>query len=342
MRPAVSFVLLDDPRPLRYLSGLDPDSDWREFVSTTSAWVLQTCLRLKQAGHDVGLRDSLPDDGIAVVSNGDYRRLLRHRWSSTDATLVAARGSFRRTPPFADIEIVQNPTQADGKRRFLVPHWPQPGLMPRDPGRDATIMRAAFKGFPDQLRRDFQGPEWLDFLRSNGIEWLYDSVPYADVRTESDALSWPDYRTVDLIIAVRAANPSMYRDRPATKLYNGWLAGVPCILGPESAYRALRRDELDYIEVANVAEARAAVRRLLNEPALYRAMVGRARERAAGFTVERVASTWAELLFERLPALAASDPWMRSMRGLPLQLRQVAGRVRWATLSRRPARSEAQ
>jgi hypothetical protein len=334
MHPAVSFVLLDDPRTLRYLSELDPDSDWREFVSTTSAWVLQTCLRLKQAGHDVELRDSLPDDGIAIVSTGDYRRLLRHRWSSTNATLVAARGSQRRTPPFADIEIVQNPTQADGKRRFLIPHWPQPGLVPRDPGRDATIKRAAFKGFPDSLRRDFQGPEWLEFLRSNDIEWLYDAVPYSDVRTQSGALNWPDYRTVDLIIAVRAANPTMYSDRPATKLYNGWLAGVPCILGPESAYRALRRDELDYIEVANVAEAKAAVRRLLDEPALYRAMVERARARAAGFTVERVTSAWSQLLFERLPALVTTDPWVRSMRGLPLQLRQIAGRVRWATTSR--------
>ncbi len=333
MHPAVSFVLLDDPRTLRYLSELNPDSDWREFVSTTSAWVLQTYLRLKQAGHDVELRDSLPDDGIAIVSTGDYHGLLRGRWSSTNAILVAARGSYKRTPPFADIEIVQNPSQADGKRRFLVPHWPQPGLMPRDPGRGTMIRRAAFKGFPDNLQPDFQGPEWPEFLRSNDIEWLHDAVPYADIRTDSGALNWPDYRTVDLIIAVRAANPSMYPDRPATKLYNGWLAGVPCILGPESAYRALRRDELDYIEVANVAEAKAAVRRLLNEPALYRAMVERARARAAEFTVERVTSAWYQLLFERLPALVKTDPWVRSMRGLPLQLRQIAGRVRWATSS---------
>lgn len=334
MQPAVSFVLPDDPRTLRYLSQLDPDSDWREFVNTTSAWVLQTCLRLQQAGHHVELRDSLPDDGIAIVSTGDYHSLLSRRWSSTRATIVTTRGSHRRTPPFADLEIVQNPTQADGKRRFLVPHWPQPGLMPRDPARDATIERAAFKGFPDSLRRDFQGPEWPEFLRSNGIEWLYDAVPYAANRAQAGGLNWPDYRTVDLIIAVRAENPLLYPDRPATKLYNGWLAGVPCILGPESAYRALRRDELDYLEVANVAEARAAVRRLLNEPALYRAMVERARERARGFTVERVTLAWTELLFDRLPALVATDPWLRSMRGLPLQLRQSAGRVRWATPTR--------
>jgi hypothetical protein len=338
MHPAVSFVLLDDPRSLRFLSGLDPDRDWREFVSTTSAWVLQTCLRLQQAGHDVELRDSLPDDGIAIVSTGDYRSLLRHRWSSTNATLVATRGSYKRTPAFADIEIVQNPSQADGKRRLLVPHWPQPGLMPRDPGRGATIRRAAFKGFPDNLHPDFRGTEWIEFLRRHDIEWVHDAVPYAEVRTQSGALNWPDYRTVDLIIAVRAASSSLHPDRPATKLYNGWLAGVPCILGPESAYRALRRDELDYIEVASVEEARAAVSRLLHEPALYLAMVERARARAAGFTVERVTSAWCQLLFERLPALLATDPWLRSMRGLPLQLRQVAGRVRWA-MPARPSRA---
>lgn len=338
MHPAVSFVLLDDPRSLRYLSELKPDGDWREFVSTTSAWVLQTYLRLKQAGHDVEIRDSLPDDGIAIISTGDYHGLLRGRWSSTNATLVTTRGSHGRTPPFADIEIVQNPTQADGRRRLLIPHWPQPGLVPRDSGRGATIRRAAYKGFSDGLRRDFQGPEWSEFLRSYDIEWHYDAVPYAESRTQSGALEWPDYGTVDLIVAVRAANPLMYPDRPATKLCNGWLAGVPCILGPESAYRALRRDELDYIEVANVSEAKAAVRRLLDEPALYRAMVERARARAAEFTVERVTSTWSQLLIERLPTRVKADPWVRSMRGLPLQLRQISGRVRWATPSR-PSRA---
>jgi hypothetical protein len=335
MHSPFSFVLLDDPRSLPCLRELDPDSDWREFVSTTSAWVLQTFLRLKQAGLDVELRDSLPDGGVAIVSTGDYRGLLRHRWSSTNATLVATRGSYKRTPAFADIEIVQNPAQADGRRRFMVPHWPQPGLMPRDPGRGTTIRRACFKGFPDNLRPDFRGPEWIEFLRSHGIEWLQDAVPYAEVRAQSGALNWPDYRTVDLIVAVRPANPSLYPDRPATKLYNGWLAGVPCILGPESAYRALRRDELDYIEVSNAEEARAAVRRLQNEPGLYRAMVERGHARAAEFTVERVTSAWHRLLFERLPARVATDPWLRSMRGLPLQVRQVAGRVRWAL----PARS---
>ena len=38
--------------------------------------------------------------------------------------------------------------------------------------------------------------------------------------------------------------------KPPSKLFNSWLAGVPAVLGHESAYRAERRSDLDYIEVS--------------------------------------------------------------------------------------------
>jgi hypothetical protein len=324
----VSFVLLQDERPLAQLAALDPDRDWREFVTTTSAWILQTYLRLKAAGDEVELRDSIPDSGIAVVSTGDYRKVLRHRWQSTGALIAVARGSHRRIPPFADAVIVQNPVEADGTRSFFMAHWPQPGLMPRDPTRGTRIESAAFKGFPTNLDTAFQSTQWLEFLRGQGIEWLHDTVPYADRQTDTRRLQFPDYRHVDLIVAVRPESPKMYPDRPATKLVNAWLAGVPAILGPELAYRALRQDPLDYIEVTNVAEAKAAVLKLLREPELYLAMVAHGRQRGQEFAPDRVVRLWQELLFDRLPKLAR-DPAVRFWLGKPLWLRQASGRWRW-------------
>ena len=147
--PKVSFVLMQDDRPLAKLVDLDPDRDWRDFVTTTSAWILQTYLRLKVAGSNVELRDSLPASGIAVISAGDYREALRHRMQSTGALIAAPLGSYRRRPRFADVIIVQNPSEADGKRRLFVPHWPQPGLMSRDPSR----------GCAPGLRRDHRADE---------------------------------------------------------------------------------------------------------------------------------------------------------------------------------------
>jgi hypothetical protein len=38
----------------------------------------------------------------------------------------------------------------------------------------------------------------------------------------------------------------------AIKLYNCWHAGVPAVLGAESAFRANRRSDLDYLEVQSL------------------------------------------------------------------------------------------
>jgi hypothetical protein len=329
----VSFVLLDDTRPVTDLAGLDPDRDWREFATNTRAWILQTYLRLKAAGCAVALRERIPDSGIAVVSASDYRKVLQRRWDTTDAMIVVTRGSERRTPPFSDATVVQNPVEADGLRRFFVHLWPQAALVPRDRSRDARIERAAFKGFPKNLDAAFQGPEWSGFLRARGIEWVQDAVPYADLETDTARLQWPDFRDVDLIVAVRPENPALYPDRPASKLINAWRAGVPAVLGPELACRALRTHPLDYLEVRNVAEAKAAVLRLLNEPDLYLAMVARGLQRADEFTFDAIARRWQELLFERLPKLAR-DSKTRLGPGKPIWLRQMSGRWRW----RLPAR----
>ncbi len=63
----ITFVLID-PEPLGRLMGLDPDRDWRHFVTGERAWVLQTYLRLRASGLPVRLADRLPGDGIAVFS----------------------------------------------------------------------------------------------------------------------------------------------------------------------------------------------------------------------------------------------------------------------------------
>src|SRR5436309_1927650 len=81
-----------------------------------------------------------------------------------------------------------------------------------------------------------------------------------------------------LVLAVRPEGRST--NKPASKLVNAWLAGVPALLGPEIAYRELRRSELDYCEVSSLAEAQAAVDRLLGDPGLYNAMVENGRARA--------------------------------------------------------------
>ena len=120
-----------------------------------------------------------------------------------------------------------------------------------------------------------------DELRRRGIEYVIDAVEYRGVETDAASLRWTDYSDVDLVLAVRPPIGT-YTDKPASKLYNAWRAGVPALLGPEPAFRELYTDPLDYVEVSTVEDALAAIDRLRAEPDLYRRMIDRGRRRGAG------------------------------------------------------------
>ncbi|HVR99524.1 MAG TPA: glycosyltransferase, partial [Thermoanaerobaculia bacterium] len=257
------------------------------------------------------------------------RRLPRRR----DVVLVGARAD-NREPLIADFEVLQNGRFADGRRRFYMPHWPQPGLIPRDPARGTNLARLVYKGFDRNLHPAFRSAEWRRFLAGRGIEWVTDSMAFAGRATDKMAVEWPDFRQVDAVLAVRPDERSQRTAKPATKLLNAWLAGVPALLGPEYAFRELRRSELDYLEVGSLAEAEEAVRRLQADPGLYRAMVENGRARGAEYTVEATVRRWAELLYETIPARAARRSWTRRV---PLPLK-VPARALARLLTLRPAR----
>ena len=150
--------------------------------------------------------------------------------------------------PIADAEIVQNGYFADEERVFAVPHWPQPGLLPRDPDRGTTIRTLAFKGDRGNLHPDLFSSRFADFLDTRDI-----TIRLEETEDRTVPQPWHDYRDVDLLIAVRKPwhEGDMFYNKPATKLINAWHAGVPALLGHEYAFRELREDPLDYIEVAN-------------------------------------------------------------------------------------------
>jgi hypothetical protein len=327
----VTFFL-DAEEDLESLRRLDADRDWRQFQRGEQVWVLQTYLRLVRAGLPVELAAVPPGEGLIVFHAKQARALRRQAHLLGDAVLVAARADNRQAL-IADFEILQNGYFADGKRRFHMPHWPQPGLMPRDPARGTAIRRLVYKGFEGNLSPEFRRPEWRQLLAERGIEWKEDAARFAGRETDSQAMDWPDFREADLILAVRPGDRNRATNKPASKLVNAWLAGVPALLGPEVAYRELRRSELDYFEVASLTEAQAAVDRLLADPGLYKAMVENGRARAVDFTAEAILPRWEKLLFETIPALAPT----RWSRRLPLALR-AAGRWLGRTATLRPAR----
>jgi hypothetical protein len=313
------------------LRRLDPDQDVSEFATGQRAWILQTYHRLAAAGHPVELADEPPRHGILVFHAKHAERLLRHWWRWGECLLVAVRADHSESH-LADFEVLQNRVWEDGVRRFFVPFWPQPGLVPRDPARGTRLERIAFKGFSSSLHPAFAQPAFTAALRERGIELIVDAVEYGGAATDTSRLRWADYSDVDLILAVRPP-VGTHTDKPASKLYNAWRAGVPALLGPEPAFQELRFDPLDYFEVRSVPEVLEAIDRLRANPMLYTRMIEHGRRRAIDFSPEAVLAQWADLLWRRVPQLSADRPW----RSLPPWIRPAlrkAGRL----LEGRPAR----
>ena len=319
----ITFYIPDEP-DLGAYERMDPETDWVH-MKQQRRWTVQTFLRLRDSGHPVRLSGQVPDRGLVVFHAGQKRQLQRDLPRGSRAVLVGIRGD-RREALIADFEVLQNGRLADGRRKFFIPYWPQPGLIPRDPARGTTIRRVSFKGFDRNLHPDLRRVEWREFLRLRGIGWEADSMDHAASETGELAVRWHDYREVDAVVALRPGELAETAFKPATKLYNAWHAGVPALLGPEHAFRELRRGDLDYLEIRSVADARTAIDRLIADPGLYRAMVDNGRRRAEEFTVEAITARWAELLFSTVaPEVARRE-------------REGPSRVPMKARARRPAR----
>lgn len=308
------------------MEDFDPERDWALMRSGAEVWILQTWGWLRRLGHDFPLVDTVPARGVLIYANAHKRRVAAQLARGNAALLVGLRAD-RRPSWISDIEVVQNPLLENGRHLRYMPHWPQQGLLPRDAARGATIRCVGFKGHVQNLAPGFGSPAWREALRERGIDWQVRGGAEQDDQRRAEA--WHDYRELDISLAIRASRRGrqLHMRKPPTKLYNAWRAGVPAILGPEAAYRALRQSPLDYIEAATPDEALAAIDRLRRDPVLYMAMVDNGRRRGGAYAPERIARRWLALIESDLLPAARQRPPRRRF-DLPLAwLRSYAGRV---------------
>lgn len=323
MDGSVTFFLAGDEATLASWRGLQPDREPQRMVLGEDYWIVQTWARLRDAGLAAALDNRIPDDGVVVFYAGDKRAVWR-RLRRNQRTFLAAVRSDRHPVGFADAEIVQNASSADGKRTLHVPHWPQPGLVPRDPARGEAVRTVLFPGTPRNLDASFRSPEWRDFIARRGLV-------FRTHEDDDDATAWNDYRSVDVLLAIRPESMGFVRNKPGWKLFNAWLAGVPAILGPEAGYRELRRDPLDFLEAATLVDAMQALQRLQDEHGLYRAMVANGFARGGDYTVAETLLRWRRLL----DLLVARQAGWRRPPGLPIRrARDLAARMRRAWRAR--------
>ncbi len=293
-RPKIVFYLPQPFWPTTWPK--HPNDNWPGFRLGIYAWTLQTYLRLKEAGFDCELSQQIPDEGIVLFHS---HVLQGASLKPGPRQLFVCLKAEAPSHVYAQLHVVQNPVEAAYCRVFM-PHWPQPGLLPRDAQREDRFETVAFVGHPNSLDPEFQSPIWQERLAQLGLQWR--PVCHGENDDENLDNRWHDYREIDVIVAVRSFDPRMhwqtqnFCNKPATKLYNAWLAGVPAILGCDSAYWAERQSSLDYLEVKSFSQVLEQLARLRDDANLRQAMVAHGYQRAQAYTPQAITQRWVSFL----------------------------------------------
>ena len=279
--------------PERYLPDSDRQEAWRSGkitpleqrgkIASAQSWIFQTWLALERSGFPAHLTHRIPSDGVLLTLTSCVEADFRVAGEAFFLGIVADYLAH----PHAHLHIVQNAGHA---RRLwnaaFMPHWPQPNLLPRDSARADRFENVCFFGDRANLAPELADKAWQRKVRDElGLDFIL-----------CGAELWHDYRETDCVVAVRGFGSSAYLHKPATKLYNAWLAGVPFIGGMESAYSADGEPGRNFLRASTPGELLAHLRRLKEEPALRQRLVTEGRMAVRNFTPEAILQRWERFL----------------------------------------------
>lgn len=257
------------------------------------SWIYQAWNALALCGSDAGLVTEIPDGGIVIALSGT----LHTGYTPPPGVFLAAVVADGLPHPGAHVQILQNKRHAallPGS--IYMPHWPQINLLPRDSSRGDEFRAVCFFGDPANLAAELASGEWKAGLKRDlGLDFI--------VRLHD---AWHDYHDIDAVIAIRDFSGNRQIHKPATKLYNAWLAGVPFIGGSDSAYLAEGNPGKDYLAARSPAEVKRHLQRLRGDVSLRRTLVESGGIRSRDFTHQATAQRWRRLVEEELPARAAA------------------------------------
>ncbi|MEX0268737.1 glycosyltransferase [Leptolyngbyaceae cyanobacterium UHCC 1019] len=255
----------------------------------SSSWIVQTYLQLKLRGLDVHLVDRYIPDCICVVSREELMQRSLWRGLPFNSYLVVCQQD-RPRPEICAHRIVQNPLNILAPTDHLMQYWVQPELRSRHSERGTQVSTLAFKGRWYYLPEAFKNSEFVAQLTSLGF--TFSTLPDYEVSLSD----WSEFSATDVVLAIRYSNREYLESKPASKLINAWFAGCPALLGAEPAYQALRKSDLDYIEVHTPEDVIAALQKLRDNPGLYQAMVENGWKRSQEFTPDQLSLKWRNLL----------------------------------------------
>ena len=266
----------------------------------------------------------MPDEGIVLA----HRDFLDDFFKPNPKLLLVCLRADVDRHPYAQLHIVQNPYQSIKKspislwESYFVPHWPQAALIPRDSNRGVTFENVTFIGNEINLVPEFKNSSWYEELDKLGLKF--------QKRLTHD--EWNDYSNTDVILAIRSLGRENYwRGKPASKLYNAWHAGIPAILGFETAFETERKSDLDYLEATSLAEVIDALKLLRDDPELRQAMAQNGLVRAKETQPETMVNRWADFLIE--VAVPRHKKWC----SMPAWQQQIFFKTRESSFALRPS-----
>ncbi len=271
-----------------------PESDWRDdiperpgifwdgFDKGIFIWTAQTYLYLKADGFPCELVKAIPHEGIVIAHRDSFPYELR----PTEKVLMICIKPDRNPHPYAQLQIVQNrKDNSISKKSYYMPHWIQPGLIPRNPERGDCFENIGYFGVSHNLAPELKATSWSKQLEELGLSW--------EIMPQN---RWHDYSNIDAVVAVRNFQKQDYTDKPATKLCNAWHAGVPAILGQESAFQSERKNEFDYFEVSSVDDAITVLKCLKEDPQLCQKVRENGKYRSQETTPQNTVKQWRNFL----------------------------------------------
>lgn len=288
-------------------------------ASTAQNWILLTFSRLAKAGRPVSLCQGMPQEGVVVALTGNLPTGFRAP-SGVFLVGVVADGLPH---PACHFHVLQNAAHVKRlPRSCFLPHWPQPGLISRDPARGDRFENLVFFGDPPNLAPELRDPEFATRIRAKfGIEFHL-----------AENGRWHDYSEADAVLAIRALGPGAFLRKPATKLYNAWLAGVPFLGGADSAFSSDGSPGGNYLRCTSLAEVESALTKLREDPAFRQRLVQEGRKAAEAFVPEKVFERWAaftdQIVSRTAPAFFAKGQTARNIYVLGQQVLLAADRLR--------------
>lgn len=291
------LVPAQNEQELEYLKSIDLNKQHYEFNHSTRNWTLQTYLMLREKLPDI-ICSRYPVRDAINIGHCQYLRKLK---PSPENFIVSISGEYRHLL-WAHAHIVQNRVQHDGRRYFFIPHWGQPGLIPRNSERQ-TVEHVAYAGRPTQLssRNGYIRSKFARFgfftSKHDGREFWNEEMKRIGMRFSLLVKpNWNDLSDVDILLGIRSFDREKYNYLPPTKLLNAWHAGIPFIGGNDSAFEQVGTPGQDYIQVKSKEEAIQEIIRLRCDHEYYKSFVEAGKKRAKEFTREKIAGAWIQLL----------------------------------------------